>query len=145
MRTRLIPPGGVAELVVQLPPGVYEVDCYVEDDAGEHDELGMENILTVREDAPLLLVSPPVAPVPAVSIKSFAFVPEVLEVKAGTVVVWTNEDPVPHTVVAEDGSFISQLLFGQNLSFSREFSLPGAYQYFCSIHPTMRAQVVVSP
>jgi plastocyanin len=46
--TETIPPGGSAELTVNLEPGEYEVYCPVVGDAGSHRELGMETRLVVR-------------------------------------------------------------------------------------------------
>ena len=42
--------------------------------------------------------------------RQFAFAPATLTVKAGTTVTWTNKDEDPHTVVADDGAFRSQVL-----------------------------------
>ncbi len=145
-RTPLIQPGSDGELTVDLSSGTYEVDCYVEEPGvGEHDELGMETTLTVREDAPPVAVEPePTSPQPLVSIEGFAFSPEVLEVTAGAEVVWTNNDPARHTVTAEDRSFDSGLM-DSGISFSQVISAPGTYRYLCTVHPTMRGQIVVRP
>ena len=66
-----------------------------------------------------------------------------LMVELGTTVTWTNNDPsMPHTVTAVDGSFDSgQLSAGQTFSFT--FDKPGEFEYFCTLHPWMRAKVEV--
>ena len=66
-----------------------------------------------------------------------------LMVELGTTVTWTNNDAsMPHTVTAVDGSFDSgQLAAGQ--SFSYTFDKPGEFEYFCTLHPWMRAKVEV--
>jgi plastocyanin len=77
-----------------------------------------------------------------VTIGNFVFGPETLTVPAGTTVTWVNGDDIPHTVVATDKSFRSKVL-DTDERFSFTFSKPGAYAYFCSIHPHMTGKVVV--
>lgn len=77
-----------------------------------------------------------------VKIDNFSFGPATLTVPAGTTVRWTNHDDIPHTVVSEDKVFKSKVL-DTDEKFSYTFSKPGAYPYFCSIHPKMTGKVVV--
>jgi plastocyanin len=79
----------------------------------------------------------------AVSINNFAFVPATLTVAAGSTVTWTNLDEEPHTVAANDGSFHSPGM-GSQATYSHTFPAPGKFDYVCSIHPFMRATVVVT-
>jgi plastocyanin len=78
-----------------------------------------------------------------VKIDNFAFAPEQLTVKAGTTVTWVNDDDIPHTVVASDKAFRSKALDTDD-KFSFTFTTPGSYEYFCSLHPHMKAMVTVS-
>ncbi len=82
-------------------------------------------------------------PTAEVKIDNFTFAPATLTVKAGTQIVWTNVDDIPHTVVSEDHStFKSKVLdTGENFTFTP--TKPGTYSYFCSIHPKMTGKVVV--
>jgi amicyanin len=78
-----------------------------------------------------------------VRIANFTFQQPVLSVKAGTTVTWTNDDDIPHTVVAVDKSFKSKVLdTGDRFSFT--FAKPGQFAYFCSLHPHMTGKVIVS-
>lgn len=77
-----------------------------------------------------------------VNIASFSFAPTDLLVKPGTKVTWTNNDSVPHTVTADDGSFDSGQL-SPGASWSHVFSAAGVVAYHCSIHPSMTAKVTV--
>jgi len=81
---------------------------------------------------------------PAVDVKidNFSFTPATLTVKAGTQIVWTNGDDIPHTVVSDDQSFKSKVL-DTDEKFTFTASKPGTYSYFCSIHPKMTGKVVV--
>jgi amicyanin len=93
----------------------------------------------------------PAAPAPAepaageaarVSISGMRYGPAEVRVKAGATVTWTNDDTMPHSVTANDGSFDSGgLRRGQ--SYSRTFSEPGTYSYYCTYHPGMKGTVVV--
>ena len=77
-----------------------------------------------------------------VRIANFTFSPKTLTVNAGARVVWVNDDDVPHTVVATDGSFRSKPLDTGD-SFAVVFDRPGEHGYFCSIHPMMTGKVLV--
>lgn len=84
-----------------------------------------------------------------VTVMTFNFQPDPVEVEAGTTVRWENSDETIHTVVggtrekpdrsALDGSM------DQGDSYEHTFAEPGTYQYFCDRHsgPGMTAEVVV--
>jgi plastocyanin len=78
----------------------------------------------------------------SVQIKGFAFNPDTLTVKPGTAVVWTNEDSATHIIVAESGEFTSDQL-AKGDSFTFKFDNKGTYNYYCSIHPSMKGTIVV--
>jgi plastocyanin len=59
-------------------------------------------------------------------------------------VTWVNEDTMPHTVTAFDGSFDSGNL-DQGQSFTYMFEKPGTYPYTCVYHHWMHGQVIVLP
>lgn len=77
-----------------------------------------------------------------VKIDNFNFNPNPVTVVPGSTVVWTNDDDVPHTVVATKGQFKSKVL-DTGESYSHEFKESGKFAYFCSIHPTMTGVVNV--
>ena len=112
------------------------VECSV----GDHDDLGMFAVLTVRADAPF--VTAPKAPANTVAISNFAFKPAVLRTKAGATVRWRNADAAPHTATARTGAFDSKIL-NRSGTFSRRFTQPGTYAYICALHPQMTGKVVV--
>jgi plastocyanin len=78
-----------------------------------------------------------------VTIQNFAFSPEVVTVKAGTTVRWTNRDTDDHTVTSDTSAFGSAAL-ATGASYAHTFTTPGTYKYHCSIHPFMVATVVVT-
>ena len=135
--SELVRRGESTRMTVTLGPGLYEIECLVEG----HDDMGMEGVLEVREDAPLVAVGEPARP-GRVSITDFAFDPAVATVPAGTEVTWRNADPADHTVTSTDGAFGSDAL-GTKDSFSHQFAEPGTYEYQCAIHPEMKGEVKV--
>jgi len=79
-----------------------------------------------------------------VSISNFAFVPNNLEISVETIVVWTNNDSVTHTVTSTSGpaSFNSGFLTlgGQ---YQHQFTVIGTYEYHCSLHTGMTGTITV--
>jgi plastocyanin len=136
LETDRLEPGESARLTLDLKPGVYEIECFV----SHHDEKGMVGTLTVRADAPL--VTAPKAQANTVAIRSFAFKPALLRVKAGATVRWRNQDAAQHTATAFNRSFDSKLL-GRGATYARKFSRPGTYAYLCALHPQMTGKVIV--
>lgn len=92
----------------------------------------------------LSAAAPAVAqPAPVViAIKDFDFSPMTVTVPTGGQVTWKNLDGEIHTVVSLDGTFRSVAL-DQGDSFTFRFTKPGTYLYLCSVHPQMKARVVV--
>lgn len=129
-------PGEEIRLDLQLAPGFYKIQCYV----ANHSDIGMEVFLEVRADAPKVAQASIGAD--AITIQGFAFDPATAAVPMGTEVTWTNADPVPHTVTADDGSFDSGPL-DQGGTFSMTFNEAGEVAYACAIHPTMKGTVTV--
>src|SRR4051794_20837811 len=79
---------------------------------------------------------------PEVVMDNFNFTPAAVSVPVGTTVMWTNHDDVPHNVVSTEMKFKSPVL-DTDERFSHRFDSPGAYKYFCSIHPKMTGRIVV--
>ena len=77
-----------------------------------------------------------------VPIAQFAFDPASISVAVGTTVTWINNDTVPHTVTATDGSFNSGNL-NPGESFSFTFESAGTFDYICNYHPNMTGTVIV--
>ena len=80
-----------------------------------------------------------------VSISGYAYSPAALTVNVGDTVTWTNQDTAPHNVVVTSGpeKFTSPTLQkGQSYTFT--FTKAGSYQYYCSVHPDMKASITVA-
>jgi plastocyanin len=81
------------------------------------------------------------------TVRLFQFQPRETAIKAGTRVVWTNQDEIKHTVTAgtpgqPDGRFNIPLP-GKGASASHRFTEPGLYRYFCERHQNMRGEIRV--
>jgi plastocyanin len=77
-----------------------------------------------------------------VHIDNFSFTPAELIVAPGTTVTWTNRDDIPHTVVEKSVAWRSKALDTDD-SFSHTFGAIGEFEYFCSLHPHMKAKIIV--
>ena len=62
--------------------------------------------------------------------------PDVIRVKVGTTVKWTNYDPVDHNVTSLSGpqKFASED-FGKGGTYELKLTKPGVIHYECTIHP----------
>ena len=83
-----------------------------------------------------------VSPVQDVVIKNFQFQPQELTVKTGTTVEWKNEDIVPHTVTADDGSFRSGKI-NPGKTWKLTAKAAGTFNYTCTPHPNMHGKLTV--
>lgn len=81
-------------------------------------------------------------PVAKAGMRNLAFTPGRIEITVGTTVEWTNNDPLQHSVTADDGSFNSPLI-GTGATWRHTFTRPGTYAYHCTPHPFMKGTVVV--
>jgi halocyanin-like protein len=65
-------------------------------------------------------------------------------VSPGTTVVWTwTGAGGSHNVVAEDGSFESDLVVAEGHAFSHTFEEPGTVRYVCTPHRALGMKGVV--
>ena len=78
-----------------------------------------------------------------VTIDNFSFSPASVTVAAGTRVVFLNRDDLPHTVVLPDTKQHSPMLDTDD-TFAMVMDTPGKYSYFCSVHPMMKGEIVVT-
>ncbi len=77
-----------------------------------------------------------------VSIVDFRFDDDQLEVPVGTTVRWVNDDSFAHSVVADDGSFVSDRIEpGESFEFT--LGSAGEFAYICGLHPSMSASITV--
>lgn len=77
-----------------------------------------------------------------VTIENMQFSPNTLTVHRRDRVVWVNKDLFPHTATAAAKAFDSHEI-PANGSWSYVARTAGEYAYGCTLHPTMKAKLVV--
>jgi plastocyanin len=78
----------------------------------------------------------------AITIQSFSF-GGVSSVTVGTTVTVTNDDSVPHTVTADDGSFDTGTIQpGDSAQITLDAA--GTFTYHCNIHGSMTGSITVT-
>ena len=76
-----------------------------------------------------------------VTMAQIAFKPTTLVVARGTEVSFVNKDTAPHTVTQTGGAIDSGVL---NPGKTFRLKVSDAFEYTCTIHPSMKAKVVLS-
>ena len=114
-------------------PGPLKVDA-----AKLRSVIGATTIELLQGDKALAVIDQPLE----VAIKGYKFDPEVLHVKVGTKVTWTNQDDALHSVQEAHKLFASRPL-DTNDHFSYTFAKAGTYSYLCGFHPQMVGKVIV--
>jgi plastocyanin len=73
-----------------------------------------------------------------------SFMPENIQVKAGTEVVWTNKGRNEHNALHVDGDDWGVEVddFQPGDVYSHTFDEPGVYRYYCSIHGSTDAGMI---
>ena len=79
-----------------------------------------------------------------VAIRDFSFQPAEVRIHAGQKVTWVNceDNPEPHTSTADAGTWDSSVL-APGQAFTHTFDAVGTSPYFCTLHPSMTARVIV--
>lgn len=79
--------------------------------------------------------------------KDLKFVPDVVRIKAGDSVRFTDTDRIAHNVTIDnpDGSSEDKGMAEYNQHILVKFSTPGLYHAHCRIHPQMHMTITVIP
>ena len=77
-----------------------------------------------------------------ITINHFVFEPKELTVAEGTTVTWLHNDNVAHTIVSP--SLFESNVLNRGDKFTFTFTKKGEYEYYCSIHPSMRGKIIVN-
>lgn len=103
-----------------------------------------------KSSAPTVIETNP-APNPVVgqkthniAIQSFAFNQKSISIKKGDMIIWTNNDPVPHTVTSDTETVLASPTLNKNKTYSFTFNTIGTFLYHCNFHPSMKGIVVVT-
>ncbi len=105
-----------------------------------------------QKPAPAPTPAPSATPAPApqtvqATIQGFAFKgpdgSNVIKIKKGDTVLWTQQDGAPHNVVSDTGNELSSALLSPGQTYSHTFTNVGTFPYHCGPHPWMKGTVVV--
>jgi plastocyanin len=84
-----------------------------------------------------------------ITIAGYGFAPQVITVKTGTTVTWSNYDSATHSITSGTPTTPTTLFdsgeLAQGQSWSNTFATPGVYTYYCDEHPGMTGVVIVEP
>ena len=87
--------------------------------------------------------APPAPSAPnTVAIQGMAYGPSSITVAKNTSVTWKNNDNVAHTATADDGTWDTGNI-APGASKSLTFPSGGTFAYHCTVHPMMKATLVV--
>ena len=125
-----------------IPPPLKVTSCWIESPFVHTTVEPTVTVTVAGENAKFVILTASVA-TDAVGIKNFAFSPATITVKAGSTVVWTNDDSIQHDVTFDGGGIASSVL-NHSDTFSHTFPTAGTYHYICSIHPFMHGTVIVT-
>lgn len=81
---------------------------------------------------------------PQVEVIDYGFSPQQISVQPGASITWTNDGSDGHDVTGggPGGEWRSGPL-APSERYTRQFDLPGTFEYVCTIHPEMRGKVIV--
>jgi plastocyanin len=75
------------------------------------------------------------------------YIPSVIVIDSGSQVTWVNEDSAFHSVTSGSYDEPLELIDSGHMdpfeSYTLDFDEIGTYDYFCTLHPWMKGQVIV--
>lgn len=78
----------------------------------------------------------------SLSMEDFAYSPGNLLVPVGARLTWINHDSAPHSATDANGTWDTGVL-AKGMSATLTFDMAGTFDYYCSVHPSMKARIVV--
>ncbi len=103
---------------------------------------------TATPPQPTFAATPAGGPGVEVGEDIFDFKLRPLTIAQGSVVRWVNRDPFPHTVTSGTPDEPSNLWDSGQIAtgegFAHTFEQAGVFQFYCTIHPYMKATVTVT-
>jgi plastocyanin len=78
-----------------------------------------------------------------ITIDNFEFSPGDAKVAPGTTVVFTNDDSVDHSIVADGDAFAASPTLKSGDTYRVTLTEPGSYRYKCGIHSFMTGTITV--
>jgi len=77
-----------------------------------------------------------------ITIENFAYAPGNLQIPVGGKVTWINRDSAPHSATDSGDAWDTGVL-AKGESKTVTFGSRGTFDYYCSVHPNMKARLAV--
>jgi plastocyanin len=107
------------------------------------DENVEETDLTIKGD----VIMPTKVSRPGCEENDRCYIPSVIVIEKGKQVTWVNEDSAFHSITSGYYGAPTDLFDSGHLdpfeSYTLTFDKTGTYDYFCTLHPWMKGQVIV--
>jgi plastocyanin len=72
-----------------------------------------------------------------------SFVPQFISMPIKSIVSWTNDDSIQHTVTSDEEGLFDSGPIPPGRVWDNAFDFPGEFGYHCAIHPWMTGRVMV--
>jgi plastocyanin len=72
-----------------------------------------------------------------------SFVPKFISIPIQSIVTWTNDDSIQHTVTSDEEGLFDSGPLSPGDTIDNAFDTPGEFGYHCSIHPWMTGRVMI--
>lgn len=113
--------------------------------------LPIQNILSNEKNSEVLIQADVIMPTkvsrPGCEETDSCYVPSKVFANINEEIVWVNEDAAFHSVTSGSYGKPTDLFdsghLDPNQSFSLYFDKSGTYDYFCTLHPWMKGQIVI--
>ncbi len=102
----------------------------------------MKRLIPLLAAAMTAFALPAAAAEKVIEIKDYMFM--TVTVHTGDTVTWVNRDDIPHTVIEQHTRLFHSAALDTGDRYSYTFTKAGTYPYFCSLHPQMFAQIIVT-
>jgi plastocyanin len=121
--------------------GLFLFNYNSEETSSEETKIAIEEIIQADVIIPIKVSRP------GCDIEDICYIPPNIVVEKGKSVTWLNEDSSFHSVTSGFYPEPSGLFDSGHLdpyeSYTLSFDEYGVYDYFCTLHPWMKAQVIV--
>ena len=128
---------GISILII----GLFLFNYNSEETSSEETKIAIEEIIEADVIIPIKVSRP------GCDIEDICYIPPNIVVEKGKSVTWLNEDSSFHSVTSGFYPEPSGLFDSGHLdpyqSYTLSFDEYGVYDYFCTLHPWMKAQVIV--
>jgi len=113
--------------------------------------LSNSSIETISEDSEPIVKADVIMPTkvsrPGCEKIDRCYIPSIITIQSGQQVTWVNEDSAFHSVTSGFYGSPTELFDSGHLdpfeSYTVDFDETGTFDYFCTLHPWMKGQVIV--